>query len=70
MRIGEFQRRQRGFTYLTLLFAIAIAGIVLAKTGIDWSQDAQREKEKELLFVGDQYRHAIALYYQRTPGAV
>lgn len=70
MRTGRHQKQQSGFTYLTILFAIAIAGIVLANTGIDWSQDVQREKEKELLFVGDQYRQAIALYYQRTPGAL
>lgn len=70
MRIGKCQKKQTGFTYLTILFAIAVAGVVLANTGIDWSQAAQREKERELLFAGDQYRQAIALYYQRTPGAI
>lgn len=70
MQIGKHQKRQAGFTYLTILFAIAVAGVMLAKTGIDWSQAAQRDKEQELLFVGDQYRKAIALYYERTPGAV
>lgn len=68
MRIGKHCRRQGGFTYLTLLFAVAITGVVLAKEGIVWSQASQREKEKELLFVGNQYSRAIALYYQRTPG--
>ncbi len=68
MRTGKPQK-QAGFTYLTVLFAIAVAGVVLANAGIDWSQEAQREKEKELLFVGNQYRQAIALYYERTPGA-
>lgn len=70
MRTGRLQKRQGGFTYLTILFAIAVAGIVLANTGIDWSQANQREKERELLFVGGQYRQAIALYYERTPGTV
>jgi type II secretory pathway pseudopilin PulG len=70
MQIGELPKGQGGFTYLTILFAIAVAGIVLANTGIDWSQANQREKERELLFVGGQYRQAIALYYERTPGAV
>ena len=70
MRTGRLQKRQGGFTYLTILFAIAVAGVVLANTGIDWSQANQREKERELLFVGGQYRQAIALYYERTPGAV
>lgn len=63
-------KKQSGFTYLAILFAIAIAGILLAKAGIDWSQAGQREKERQLLFVGNQFRQAIALYYQRTPGAV
>jgi len=52
------------------MFAVAIAGAVLAATGIVWSQANQREKEAELLFIGNQFRQAIALYYQRTPGAV
>src|SRR6266852_4037970 len=52
---------QAGFTYLVAMFAV---------TSEVWSQSRQREKEKELLFVGGQFREAIALYYQRTPGAV
>ena len=73
MASGEFKpmhlKKQSGFTYLAILFAIAIAGVVLAETGINWSQAGQREKERELLFVGNQFRQAIALYYERTPGA-
>lgn len=70
MQTGKPHKRQGGFTYLTVLFAIAVVGVMLARAGIDWSQANQREKEKELLFTGNQYRRAIALYYQRTPGAV
>lgn len=62
-------RRQRGFTYLAVLLAVAVIGIGLAATGKIWSQARQREQEQELLFVGNQFRQAIALYYQRTPGA-
>lgn len=69
MLTGNLSKRQTGFTYLTILFAIAVVGVLLARTGIDWSQASQREKERELLFVGNQYRQAIALYYERTPGA-
>src|SRR6266705_6102304 len=61
---------QRGFTYLVAMFAVAIAGLLLAVTSEVWSQSRQREKEKELLYIGDQFREAIALYYQRTPGTV
>ena len=52
------------------MFAVAIAGLLLAVTSEVWSHSRQREKEKELLHVGGQFREAIALYYQRTPGAV
>jgi len=70
MQTGKPHNGQNGFTYLTVLFAIAVVGVMLARTGIDWSQAGQREKERELLFVGNQYRRAIALYYERTPGSV
>jgi len=40
----------------------------LAGTGVVYHQQSQREKEKELLFVGDQFRRAIGQYYERSPG--
>ncbi len=61
---------QRGFTYLGLLFAVALAGVALAATGMLWSTERQREREKELLFIGGQFREAIASYYERSPGLV
>ncbi len=67
---GKPPRQQSGFTYLAILFAIAVAGVMLAEVGISWSQAARREKEAELLYVGNKYRQAIMLYYERTPGAV
>jgi type II secretory pathway pseudopilin PulG len=61
---------QRGFTYLGLLFAVALAGIALAATGVVWSTERQRQREQELLFIGQQFREAIASYYERSPGMV
>ena len=62
--------RSSGFTYLGVLFMVAIMGIVLAATGTIWSTMQQREKERELLFVGHEFRNAIGSYYERTPGTV
>lgn len=58
-----------GFTYLALLFGIAITGLALASVGVVWHTSAQREKERELLFVGEQFRSAITQYLASSPGA-
>ena len=62
--------RQRGFTYLTALFILAILMGGLALIGEVWETSTKREKEAELLFIGNQYRRAIGLYYESTPGGV
>ena len=58
---------QRGFTYLTILFIVAILGGGLALIGEVWHTAMQREKETELLFIGSEYRKAIGLYYLAGP---
>jgi type II secretory pathway pseudopilin PulG len=63
-------RSQAGFTYLTVMFVIAILLGGLAIVGETWETSARREKEAELLFIGNQYRRAIGLYYTSTPGVV
>lgn len=62
--------KSRGFTYLALLFIVAMMGATLALTGHLWQKTMQQEKERELLFIGNQFRRAILLYYERTPGMV
>jgi type II secretory pathway pseudopilin PulG len=61
---------QLGFTFIGILMVIAISGIALAGIGIVWHQDTQRENEKELLFIGEQYRKAIVSYYENSPSGV
>lgn len=66
--------REAGFTYLAMLLAVAVIGIGLAAAGQSWSTAAQRDREQELLFVGEQFRRAIRLYHRNstdhaTPGA-
>jgi type II secretory pathway pseudopilin PulG len=60
-------RGQRGFTYLTVLFMVAILGGGLALIGEMWENTTRREKEAELLFVGNQYRKAIERYFLSGP---
>lgn len=67
MRSGERPRHRRGFSYLGLLYAVAIAGTLLAAAGTLWSTQARREKEQELLFAGAQIRAAIAAYWEKAP---
>jgi type II secretory pathway pseudopilin PulG len=63
-------RRQQGYTYLWVLFAVALLGVGLASAGVVWHIAQQREKERELLFIGGEFRDAIARYYNAGPGAI
>ena len=60
---------QRGFTYLGMLLIVALMGTGLVAFGELYSHAAQREKERELIFIGEQFRDAIASYYNKSPGA-
>lgn len=55
--------QQAGFTYIGLLIMVAIIGIFLATAGTVWHVAAQREKESQLLFIGEQIRTAIGSFY-------
>lgn len=59
-----------GFTYLIVLFLVAIVGAGLVAVAQVWHTQVQREKELQLLFVGNQFRQAIGGYYERAPGGV
>ncbi len=55
---------QAGFSFLGLLFLLAGMGVALAALGTMWHTAAQREKESDLLFIGDQYRRAIESFWK------
>jgi type II secretory pathway pseudopilin PulG len=59
-------RREAGFTYIGLLVLIALIGYMLAVAGQVAATAAQRERERELLFIGHAYRHAITLYFRQN----
>lgn len=63
-------RAQRGFAYLGLLFAVALLGVSLAASGTLWQLEQRRARERELLFIGNQFRLAIESYYRQTPGPI
>ena len=53
-----------------LLVLIIIIGFFLGVAGAMWSDARQRDREAELLKVGDRIRIAIGRYYNNTPGPV
>lgn len=63
-------RRQSGVTYVIALFLVSAVGTGLALTGVIWSHANQREKEAELIWIGNQFKQAIGMYYQRSPGSI
>lgn len=62
------RRREWGFTYIGVLMLVALMSIALAAAGEVWHTASKREKEQELLFIGDQYRRALAQFDAHTPG--
>jgi type II secretory pathway pseudopilin PulG len=65
---GDRRRHARGFTYIGILFAVALIGVGLAGIGTVWRTSVQRERERELLFIGHEFRRAIARHYAAGGG--
>jgi len=63
MRTGK----ERGFTYLLLIFVLALLGATLATLGQRWQTQAQRERETELLFRASEIRTALQSYAMASP---
>lgn len=61
-----------GFTYLGLLIAMTIIGIMTGIVGPSWRAASKAEKERELIWRGHQFRNAIMLYAQarKVPAAM
>ena len=58
---------QRGYSYLAVLFLVAVTAAGLAALGQAWSTAAQRERERELLFRGGEIARAVAAYAAASP---
>ena len=64
-------RSSTGFTYIAALVLVIITGIMLSVGTRLWATRMKREREKELIFRGEQYRTAIGNWYnwgQPQPG--
>jgi type II secretory pathway pseudopilin PulG len=62
-------QRQRGFTYLGVLLAIALLGIGLVAASEVWTTTTKRQRMEQLEWVGQQYVQAIGSYYESSPGS-
>jgi type II secretory pathway pseudopilin PulG len=59
-----------GFAMAALLVAMTVMAIAMTVALPVWHTAAQREKEAELIFRGQQYARALALFQRRFPGAI
>jgi len=59
---------ERGYAMAALLVGLSVMGIMLGMALPAWRTFAQREREAELIFRGEQYAQAIALFSRRTGG--
>jgi type II secretory pathway pseudopilin PulG len=60
-----------GYAMAALLVALAVMAVLMSVALPVWKQAAQREKEEELVWRGEQYDRAIQLYRKKNsaPGA-
>jgi type II secretory pathway pseudopilin PulG len=63
----EGQEGQRGYAMAALLVGLAVMMVLMSVAMPVWRHQAQREKEAELIFRGEQYARAVN-HYQRKMG--
>jgi type II secretory pathway pseudopilin PulG len=64
-------RGQHGYAMVALIVAMSIMAIMMTVAMPTWRQMAQREKEAELIFRGQQYARAIGLFQKKSgPGVL
>ncbi len=61
-------RRQQGMALMWVMFVLFFM-VLLVGTAIEgWSNTAQRAREQQLLWTGNEFRNAIRNYYELSPG--
>lgn len=63
---GQAAAGDKGYAMAALLVAMAVMAVLMSVALPVWRHEAQREKEEELVFRGQQYIRAIRLFHQRT----
>jgi len=63
-------RPQAGFSYVLVMFAVALLAIMAVRLLDIAATNEQRAREADLLYVGNAYREAIGVFYENTPGTV
>ncbi len=66
-RASKLRQQQGGLVLLAILLFILVATLAAGSMVQSYQTQTQREKEEQLLFVGDQYRRAINSYYNTFP---
>jgi type II secretory pathway pseudopilin PulG len=61
-------RKEPGYAMAALLVGMAVMAIMLGVALPVWRTVVQREREAELVFRGEQYANAIAIFQRRTGG--
>jgi type II secretory pathway pseudopilin PulG len=78
MRVGSVRVRRApswpasacGYGLVVVLILVALSALGLASVGQSWAQTAQREREQELLRIGQLYAQALTRYRDMSPGSV
>lgn len=60
-------RPQHGFTYMGVLLLLAVSGMAAASAVQVWNTARRQEQERELLFIGQQFRAGLQQYARHTP---
>jgi type II secretory pathway pseudopilin PulG len=72
MQVGKYDIsyfKQYGFTMLAVLAAMFLSALAANTVMQSVSQQDQREREAQLIQIGQMYRQAIKDYYEMSPGA-
>jgi type II secretory pathway pseudopilin PulG len=59
-----------GLVLIGVLLLLVLAGLAALVGAEVWATALKREREEQLLFVGEQYRRAIESYWRASPGPV